>query len=298
MTTWFRLSRDPHNIPLALHTYSGLYKGGDDVNNNTRENILFEHRFWLQILGDHSRFIFESLAPKEQAEIERANYFIHTFDRLLEYARNNLSAEEINTLNQQANSETQNLRQFKLHLLERHLIGKISISLPPTFINHMVNELEEYQRILEACLSDNWPPTSHPLYYHLVWLLDAVGHADTITSHLDMVEHDYKQKSKHFTKQFEHFHLKAIELAGYLRTNLSDFPALHRFNHQAEMEIQLFQAFLHELEELRLKDEILGTLSPLMADHMSREECYYLMKLSEVSEVKSPDCYPTRPRIE
>lgn len=268
------------------------------MNNDSRENILFEHRFWLQILGDHSRFIFESLAPKEQTEIEQANYFIHSFDRLLEYARKNLSAEEINTLNQQAISETKNLRQYKLHLLERHLIGKIAISLSPTFLNHMVNELDEYQRILEAFLSDNWSPSLHPIHFHLLWLSDAAGHADTITSLLDMVEYDYKQKSKHFTKQFEHFYQKAIELAGYLRTNLQDFPALSRFNHQAEMEIQLFQGFLHELKELRLQDELLGVLSPLMADHMSREECYYLMKLSEVSNVKSPDCYPNRPRIE
>jgi hypothetical protein len=60
----------------------------------------------------------------------------------------------------------------------------------------------------------------------------------------------------------------------------------------------MFQAFLCELEELRLTDELLGTLSPLMADHMSREECYYLMKLSEVTDVKDPNCYPTKPRVE
>lgn len=113
-----------------------------------------------------------------------------------------------------------------------------------------------------------------------------------------MVEYDFQQKSNQFTKQFEHFYLKAIELAGYLRTNINSFPALNRFNHQAEMEIQLFRVFLHELADLRLNDELLGVLTPLMADHMSREECYYLMKLSEVSDVKSPDCYPTRPRLE
>lgn len=64
------------------------------------------------------------------------------------------------------------------------------------------------------------------------------------------------------------------------------------------MEMKLFQIFLHELEEMRMNNELLGVLTPLMADHMSREECYYLMKLSEVSDVKTPDCYPTRPRNE
>jgi hypothetical protein len=30
------------------------------------EEALFEHRFWLQILGDHARFILNALSPKEK----------------------------------------------------------------------------------------------------------------------------------------------------------------------------------------------------------------------------------------
>ena len=48
----------------------------------------------------------------------------------------------------------------------------------------------------------------------------------------------------------------------------------------------LFKCFLHELEELELSAQALGTFSPLMADHMSREECYYLMKLAETTLIK------------
>ncbi|MFS0554505.1 DUF2935 domain-containing protein [Brevibacillus sp. 179-C9.3 HS] len=268
------------------------------MNNHYRESALFEHRFWLQILGDHARFLFQSLAPDETQEIEKAEFFIKSFDQLLATARKNLSSDEIYVLNEQANVLTQQLREYKLHILERHLIGKISISLPPTFLNHMVNELEEYERILHALLGGSLPPTNHPVDIHLLWLSDAAGHAATITSTLDMVEKDYQLKSERFTKQFEHFYQKAIELAGYLRTNLHNFPALHRFNHQAELEIKLFQVFLHELEEMRMNNELLGVFSPLMADHMSREECYYLMKLSQVSDVQAPDCFPSRPRAE
>ncbi|MGE7270716.1 DUF2935 domain-containing protein [Brevibacillus panacihumi] len=265
---------------------------------STKDQQLFEHRFWLQILGDHSRFIFQSLAPDECTEIEQANHFIHSFDTLLDYARQDLQEEEVTALTQQASELTERLREFKLHLLQRQLVGKISFSLPPTFVNHMVNELEEYQRILHAFLTGHPIPCEHPVHYHLLWLSDAAGHAASITSLLDMVEKDVQHKSEHFTKKFEDFYQKAVELAGYLRTNLQDFPALHRFNHQAEMEIKLFQVFLHELQEMRMHNAVLGVLSPLMADHMSRVECYYLMKLSEVSDVKAPDCYPTRPRIE
>ncbi len=46
-----------------------------------------------------------------------------------------------------------------------------------------------------------------------------------------------------------------------------------------------------------LKKTALGILDPLIPDHMLREECYYLRKLSSVSDVKSPTCDPGKPRI-
>ncbi|MFF0827241.1 hypothetical protein ACFYU8_10200 [Brevibacillus sp. NPDC003359] len=40
-----------------------------------------------------------------------------------------------------------------------------------------LNELEEYERILHAFLSESLPPANHPVELHLLWLSDAVGHA-------------------------------------------------------------------------------------------------------------------------
>lgn len=259
-------------------------------------DVLFEHRFWLQILGDHSRFILQSLAPKEHQEIQLAKCFIQKFDSLLEQARKSLSEEEVIQSTREVYQPVLELREFKLHLIRRHLQGKISISLPPTFINHMVNELEEYVRILQGMLSSRYVPVYHPVHHHQLWLSDAAGHAGSISADLDLVEKRLKEKSDTFLKNFEDYYLKAVEMAGFLRTNLKEFPALARFNSQAELEIRLFQKFLQEIEELRLTDEVLGTISPLMADHMLREECYYLTKLSQVSGVKKPDCNPTKPR--
>ncbi|MDD4402872.1 MAG: DUF2935 domain-containing protein [Desulfitobacteriaceae bacterium] len=42
---------------------------------------------------------------------------------------------------------------------------------------------------------------------------------------------------------------------------------------------------------------VLGIIDPLIPDHMLREECYYLFKLSAVSDVESPTCDPGKPRI-
>ncbi len=46
--------------------------------------MIFEHRFWLQIMGDHARFILYSLAPNEAEAIKKAKQFIENYDDLLE----------------------------------------------------------------------------------------------------------------------------------------------------------------------------------------------------------------------
>lgn len=263
------------------------------MNDVFEKSARFEHRFWLQILGDHSRFIHEALAPVEKADIEKSSAFIRVFDTLLGKA----NSEEILHLTAEAEVEVLKLRELKLNLIKKHLVGKIKIHLSPTFINHMVNELEEYLRIIKYLNKQQVPPHYHELHYHLVWLLDAAGHSGAISSNLDSVEKRLKEKSDLYTKHFEDFYLKAVELAGYLRTNLTTFPALEKMNGDVALEMKLFQNFLHEIEELEISKQALGTFAPLMADHMLREECYYLMKLAEVTTLDKPSCDPTKPRL-
>jgi hypothetical protein len=284
--------------PLGQCTYIGFeQKGGTHLNStNYKEVAIFEHRFWLQILGDHARFIFHSLSPNEIEEVKRANQFIQVFDQLLVRSRQALSDRELTILNQQSYQYVHELRSFKLHLVQRHLEENIEIQLSPVFLNHMVNELEEYLRILGFLLSGEIPPVFHPVHHHLLWLLDASGHAVAIIQNTDRVETKIIEKSEMYVKQFEHFYIKAVEVAGFMRSNLKQFPALSRFNYQVELELKCFKEFLRELEELELKNQLLGTLSPLMADHFAREECYYLTKLAQSSDVGFPDCDPTKAR--
>ncbi|WP_239454497.1 DUF2935 domain-containing protein [Bacillus suaedaesalsae] len=262
-----------------------------------KDSALFELHFWLQVLGDHGRFLSESLAPKEKEFINQANNFTRAFDELLIRSKRNVTDEELARLLQEAYQSSLEIRKLKLTLLEKLLLKEVTIALPPTFINHMVNEVEEFIRLLKYYLENKVPPIEHPLHHDLLWLIDAAGHAGAINDRLDHTEKDLKLKSSIFTKQFEEFYLKAIEMAGYLRTNLSTFPALARFHHQIDLEMTIFKAFLREIEELELSKQTLSILSPLMADHMAREECYYLTKLAESTEVvRDPNCDPTKPR--
>ncbi|UCZ53124.1 DUF2935 domain-containing protein [Bacillus shivajii] len=264
-----------------------------------RDELLFELEFWLQVLGDHSRFIYESLSPGERNYVARAEGFIDSFDELLGEARRFPNEQALMTLLRQANEETEKLRELKLAIIREHLEGDIAITLPPSFLNHMVNELDEALRIFSYFLKGERPPKVHPLHHDLIWLLDAAGHAAAISSNMDHVEYDIREKSDYFKEEWEEFYIKAVEMAGFLRANVSQFPALKRFHRDIELEMEVFKAFLRELEEMQLTKESLGVLSPLMADHMAREECYYLMKLAETTEVvQMPDCDPTKPRTE
>lgn len=260
-----------------------------------RESI-FELQFWLQILGDHGRFIHDALAPGERNKIGLAGYFAQVFDELLDQSRMQLNDQQLYELMKQSLSFAEEIRRFKLELIRDHLSEDIKIGLPPTFINHMVNEVEEFLRIIQ-CLLEGIMPAGHPLHYHKLWLPDAAGHAGAVICSLDDVENDLRMISKEFEMDFHDLHMKADEFNGYTRANLMDFPALKRLNHQVEMKIISFMRFLQDIEELRLTKKAVGTLQPLMADHMYREECYYLYHLSKVSDIDDPGCDPTSPRI-
>jgi hypothetical protein len=264
---------------------------------NGMEATLFEHRFWLQILGDHSRFIYNALSPKETKDIDLAKQFIQYLDEILSRARTASTETETAAITKQARPLTEELRNFKLNLLERILLGQIVIGLTPSFINHMVNELEEYWRILSELEAGHPVPVYAALHHDLLWLTDAAFHAATIAADLDPTEKNLIQKSREFSKHFEDLYLASIELVGYMRTELKDFPAFRRFHKNVNFEMNLFRHFLAELESWELSEEVLDSLMPLVPDHMLREECYYLGKLAALGLVPQPNCDPTRPRV-
>lgn len=265
--------------------------------NNIEELTIFEHQFWLQIFGDHSRFILNALSPKEVTLIEQANNFIKLFDSLLQKSKQVLSKQDLSTLTVSAHNASLEIRDFKLNILRKHIAGKINISMPPTFINHMINELDEYIFILIALIKGKIPPTV-PIHLHLLWLPDGSGHASTVANNLDTTQKDLILKGQDYSREFDNLYLSSIEYTGFMRTGIYNFPSLSNFNNTASQVMLDFKNFLDKLKEDISSKKVIGTLSPLMSDHMSREECYYLTKLSISSNTKEPECDPRSPRIE
>lgn len=132
---------------------------GISVENIGNEEVAqFEHRFWLQIMGDHARFIFHALSPNETEALRRSQAYMSAFDQLLQQARGAWSPGGEASFSRQAQQEVTEFRRFKLELLRRHLVGNISIGISETFLNHMVNELDEYLRLLNYFVQDQIPP--------------------------------------------------------------------------------------------------------------------------------------------
>mgnify|MGYP001472026076 CR=1 FL=1 len=261
------------------------------------ESSLMEHRFWIQIMGDHARFIFFSLSPNEVEHLQRSQDFIISFDDNLEKINQSTNSKELELITNQAFQLILQFREYKLFLLSETLTSNIKMHLSSSIINDMINELDEYLNILHLTKNDN-KILFHPLHYHLLWLKDAIGHAASILASLDYTEKGLIDKASSYEMQFTVLLLKATMMRGFLRTQLKDFPSLIRLNKQIETLMISFKEFLEDLRDQRMDGQVLGTLSPFMADHMAREECYYLWKLSLTSGLtKRPDCDPARPRI-
>lgn len=261
---------------------------------------IYELRFWLQILGDHARFIKNSLIPDHPNMSMIAANFIELFDRLLEKVMEPKVAEDliIKTNLTEILQITLSFRDFKRELLADRLKNQFITTLPPIFYNHMLNELENFLKVL-ADIESGQPREESILGQHLLWSLDAAAHAASITSDLDKVEYRLKEISSKFEKIFDHFYIRAVELTGYFRSNPpSAAPLLEAYNRNMVGQMKEFMAFLEELKIGLSEKRIAGRLWPLIPDHMVREECYYLLKIADNQpNLSIPDCDPGRPRI-
>lgn len=264
------------------------------------EQSQLEHRFWLQILGDHSRFILTNLAPRETGLIARAREFINIFDSLLEQARGEMDSQVWRSFARQVVPHVQSLRLFKLEILKLHLSKKVEIGLSPTFFNHMINELDEYVRNLNYLGEGQLIPPKSPVHHHLLWVLDAEGHAASIYCDLDASQTNLRNTAKCYKDLWSQKYLETVEFAGFLRTGIPMFPSLGEFDETVAGEMFGFKDYLEDLKLKTLSAKAIGTLSPLVPDHMAREECYYLYRLhrSDPKNVPNPNCDFTRPRVQ
>lgn len=258
----------------------------------------FELGFWLQIMGDHARFIKASLMPGDNNLVMITNNFIQLFDKMLAKVRQGSELVPGGDLVGEITAGVISFREFKRELLSYRLRNLPVTSLTPTFYNHMLNELEQFLAVLSTGSSEG-AAKDNILGEHLLWSLDAAGHAAALAGDLDKVEYRLRAEAELFLSRFDGLYLKVVELAGYYRSNPPTVQlVLKAFNLEMVKVMQDFMGYLEELKEEILKGKVLSRLSPLIPDHMYREECYYLHKVAQSQTgIQKPDCDPGRPRV-
>jgi hypothetical protein len=261
----------------------------------------FEHLFWLQIMRDHSEFLSNAL-PCEAVDLrQQADCFAREFEGLLGAARDLCNSPDPKwaTFACDVQPAVEGLGTFKLNLLAMMLKREISVTLTPTFVNHMVNELEDYLMILHFLSKGQEPVIKNPVPLHLLWLKDGQGHAQYIACNLDYTDHDLIDEAEEFQKTFLTQYSEATEYRGFLRTCLDLFPSLQRFDCRAAEHMQDFYDYLENLRSLLREAKAKGPLEVAVVDHMMKEECYYLHKLHQAdpASVAEPRCDPTRPAM-
>lgn len=240
-----------------------------------------EDLFWLRILGDHAFFIMISLQESESKLKQQSKHYRDVFDNFLAQAQLS-NTTSIAKFHESVYKWVDSFKKFKLYLLELMLKREVKIDLVPTFINHMVNELEEYERILISYINKKRLPISTTIDQHLLWLLDASGHSSAIASSLDDTEFRLYQEAVEFKKNFQQLYLKAVEYKGFLRTN-QPFPSILSLDMEGSKEIIHFSHYMTELASLLRQNLALADISIYLLDHMLREECYYLQHINELN---------------
>jgi hypothetical protein len=241
--------------------------------------IEFENAFWTQILRDHLYFFKFTLEASEVTALQSVQILI---DRLTELHARSLSVNIVD----EALPVVQQVAKLKLDFLSlmTDSQGKLGINMTPTFINHMMNELQEYLTILIGYQATGQIPERNVLEVLQLWDSDAVGHADGIVTDLDDVEAETRETVLDLKDQFRHHYTKTLELIGYTRTGFGDIPAIGKVVSDSEVTMRLFVKFLQEIKQMRLNKTILGRIKPLVVDHMLREEWYFLRKLASYTK--------------
>ncbi|MFZ5985636.1 MAG: DUF2935 domain-containing protein [Bacillota bacterium] len=235
--------------------------------------------FWTGIMRDHAIFQVNALAPKEQTHIQNAMYYRDFFQRMIfELER----ATEYKTLIPKLLQGLQCFIEFKKMILKGLLTCQLQINLPPSLINHQINEAMEFSTLLIA--PEKCPNNMMSLAgYIKIWLVDSIGHAAGIAAFLDPSEELLQEEALRFKMMFSKLQTKASELEMMLNKVGLNVGALKLLANETVQWMDKFIEYLEKVRKLRCSCEALGlgTLLPLIPDHFIREHRYFISKIKD-----------------
>lgn len=247
--------------------------------------------FWTGIIRDHAEFMLTALSSREPQTITSAQYYKNIFislrNEVKKLVETQAAAVPALLINQCITALT-NFISFQRFVERRQLECCIEINMTPSSINFMLNEADEFYQAL--CLIQVQVPVNRVMeniHLHRIWLMDASGHAQAIGRNLDGVETGFIKRAEAFIMKFQELYLKAEMLGKALERACLTDGALEELNREAKVEINKFICLQEELLKLRKECRVLGIITPLVLDHMIREEKYYLALLESLKKISA-----------
>jgi hypothetical protein len=167
-------------------------------------------------------------------------------------------------------------RSFQLGIVNLQLTGGIPINLPPGALNEMLDEEDEYLRIVNTGQrGSGMNEAAFLIHQQLLWLPNFAAHAALVRAQLDPGEANLFVVYNHYAKIFQDMANKTMELRGLMRDNLQLVPALAQATRESGEITQEFIGALEKYRENRSTARVLAISPPLLADHFIREAGYY-----------------------
>lgn len=258
------------------------------------DSIIYEDRFWLQVMGDYARFMRNTIYSAATAEVERAISFITELDELLARSRQTLSDEDVKLFHQQVFQAVQEFRKFILVILKKQISEKNIIVMIPAMLNEYVNDTERYLDILSTYMENN--TILNPVIDNATWLIKIYTGAIHLLDSIGISFINYKRKAVEFSNITLDLYLRSYIIIGLRRTSLQTFPALEQIIVDIQSQMTEYAEYLVDMIKLLKEKKLLGSMTLLDLDNQYRQLCYYLTKLSMFSDIKPPVCDPTSPR--
>jgi len=229
--------------------------------------------FWTYILAEHAMFQTNAFSHKEEEYITKAEQFNQIFTTYNQVAASNQSID-LHTLE----IDTISFIDFKKKIIIDLLQHKVLIGFSPSFINHMVNEADEFLSILRfgTCPIK----TEHPTMYIKTWLADASGHASTLAAFIDLAETPTIRQAESFKNLFDALGKKTSEM-NMISENLKTNPNLELLKEEVTEALNKFIQFCITTGRLLDKQQIMsaGTLSSDITNHFINEHQYFIHKI-------------------
>lgn len=246
-------------------------------------DIYDHYRFWIRVLQDHMIFIMKRSKIYEQ----RAREFLDELSRLKTILMTNIPSDFYN-FNNEIIDIVEKIHEFKKLILTDLLTQQPQITLPATFISHMLNELEHFRFIVHYVKVNNEFPAINNLNEHELWLQDIVGHLGGIKDNLDPVEKLLRKRLCEKAKIFKALHNKSLEFIGYFKHGVTSGNAMKALDISSIETTILYLNLVREILSLRSDNVVLGIIDRHMLIHMIFEEIYYIKCLSHSQQNYDP----------